>query len=106
MEGTAKIKLISEADARGTFGERIPNAETYKEVYAEIRPVTREEWASAGKNNIKAEMRIDVYAFEYSGEVVIEYNGIKYAVYRTYERRDDDIIELYCELQEGVTYDA
>ena len=42
-----------------------------------------------------------MYSFEYSGEEEVEYNNVRYAVYRTYQV-NQDLMELYLEQKAGV----
>ncbi len=41
-----------------------------------------------------------MFNFDYLGEKIIEYNGVQYTIYRTYNRSVDEI-ELYVELRKG-----
>jgi hypothetical protein len=41
-----------------------------------------------------------VFFGDYAGEKIVEYNGTRYTIYRTYQARND-LIELYVERREG-----
>lgn len=41
-----------------------------------------------------------VYTLDYQEEQKVQYHNKKYNIYRTYER-DDERIELYCEVKTG-----
>lgn len=42
-----------------------------------------------------------VFAGEYSGEALVEYDGKTYAIYRTYRDLNSDYIELYAQREGG-----
>ena len=48
----------------------------------------------------RIESTIPMFQFDYLGEKIIEYNGVQYTIYRTYNRSVDEI-ELYTELKKG-----
>ena len=75
-------------------------SEQYNEVYAEVDSVSRSEWFEAGKAGLRAEFRFTIFLGDWHGEEIVEYNGQRYGVYRTYHRTNDRI-ELYCERQVG-----
>ena len=65
------------------------------EVFAELEPVGRDEFAAAGQKGYKASFKAEVWAFEYSNEPEIIINGEKYTIYRTYGPKTNGKIELY-----------
>lgn len=100
MDANRKIKLINVTITYGALREEILS-ESYTEVYAKVDSITRDEWFSAGKNGIKATYRVTVYGFEYSGEQIIEIDGQRLTVYRSYAVPNSDLLELYLETQGG-----
>ena len=100
MDQTVTIKLIAQ---KTTYDEiRQPVYEDYaREVYAQLRSITRAEWFEAGRNGMRPDIAFIMMSFDYRGETVIEWNGVRYGVYRTFRGRGDRI-ELYCEKQGGV----
>ena len=94
------IKLISETY---TFDEVLNQiaTETVKEVYGSIESISQSEFFNAGQSGFKPDYKVVVWGFEYSNENVVEINGTKYSVYRTYSRKDDKI-ELYLTSKVGV----
>ena len=68
--------------------------EIIKYVYGNRQSVTQAEFFSAGQQGIDAKYRFTIYASEYGGQTLIEYGGIRYNVYRTYQTKED-LIELY-----------
>lgn len=89
------IELISEAPAvHGVFEQ--PVQET-RQVFCEVRSVSRSEWYSAQAQNIQADivfvLTVDA---DYENEKELLFHEKKYRVIRTYI--NDDGIELTCEL--------
>ena len=93
------IYLISETFAQNSMGVLEP-AETRRKVYAQHQSVTADEWFDGGRNGLNPDMRFLMFRPEYRGEQIIEFRGQRYAVYRTYETRND-VIELYVERKQG-----
>lgn len=100
MDSLKKVKLISRLAATSLLGE-VTYTETSKEVFARVASSSQEEWFTAHRDNINSTYRIIVYSFEYEGQTIVEMDGIRYAVYRTYERSKDKV-ELYLEQKEGI----
>lgn len=72
-----------------------------REVFAKMYSITEKEFYDAGMQGLKPEFRFDVRACEYGGEDTLVYDGIKYAVCRTY-RKGREYIELYVMRKAGV----
>lgn len=102
MDRSDIIKLVSitqEQDSRGVWHK----TEQLKTVYASVDSCTASEFFNAGRNGLKPAYRISMFVHDYSGEDIIEYNGKRYAVYRTYHSRND-IIELHVQDKAGVQH--
>ena len=94
------IKLLTttkERDARGVWHENL----TPREVFAKVRTVTRSEFFEGGRNGLNPDFQFTVFHGDYDGESVCEYEGKRYAIYRTYMIPGSDYIELYAERQGG-----
>lgn len=88
------VELITEAPTvHGVFEDPV---QTTRQVYVEVRSVSRSEWYSANAQNINATI-VFVLTVEadYQGEKELYYHDLKYRVIRTYV--SDDGIELTCE---------
>lgn len=70
-------------------------------MFAECYPVGRDEFHAAGQSGYKPSFRADVWADEYSGEVIIEIDGKRYDIYRTYGPKGNGKIELYASERAG-----
>lgn len=64
-------------------------------VFAEVNPVGRDEFQSAGVNGYKAQHQFVVWAAEYDGQPEAVFNGKRLTIYRTYGPRPDGKTELY-----------
>lgn len=64
-------------------------------VFAEMNPIGRDEFQSAGVNGYKAENQFVIWAEEYDDQPEIMVGNKRLTVYRTYGIRPDGKIELY-----------
>lgn len=93
------IKLLNVTTRKDAYGiDR--KAYTSREVFCNVKSVSRAEFHAAGRNGLNPDFEITMFAADYEGETVVEYEGNTFAVYRTY-RADGDYIELYVERQGG-----
>ena len=99
MDRSDEIKLITESWAEDTYGVLQPT-ETTTTVFCDVGSVTGSEIAEFGRNGINPELRMTMFRYDYNGERIVEYNGDRYSVYRTYFARNDTI-ELYVERRGG-----
>lgn len=99
MDRSDVIKLIAETATRDQYGI-FQKTETSREVYAQVDSVTGSEFFEGGRNGLNPELRFRMFAWDYKGERIVEHNGARFAVYRTYLGRDDTL-ELYTERQGG-----
>lgn len=99
MDRSTPICLVSTAYTRDVNGVQ-RKTETVRTVYANVQSVSASEFFEGGRNGLKPEYRFVMFRHDYKGEPVVTYNGVRYAVYRTYIGRNDTI-ELYCERKGG-----
>lgn len=100
MDRSNTIKLISIAYDQDDIGQ-MKRTETPRTVYCDIRSITRAEWAAAGEQGLRPELEIVMFGPDYQGEKIVELDGVRYGVYRTFFGRDDSI-ELYLERKAGI----
>lgn len=103
MDSLIEIALIKEEITLGSCAQEIRTEVSRNYVFGHRGPITRAEWSEAGRRDINAEMRVDIYGFEYEGEETVEIGAAKYGVYRTYSRPNSDYIELYLEKKGGIS---
>lgn len=94
------VKLISETFIFDDIGNQI-STENKKSVFGNIESVSQSEFFSAGQSGFKADFKVLIWGFEYSGETIVELNSIRYSVYRTFLRKDEKL-ELYLTKKVGV----
>ncbi|MBJ8106009.1 MULTISPECIES: phage head closure protein [Bacillus cereus group] len=71
-----------------------------RQVFCRKKSVPQSEFFQAGQNGIKSSCVLIIHFFDYQEEVKVKYGEKTYNIYRTYER-DDEKIELYCEVDIG-----
>ena len=99
MDRSVLIALVSETFAPNEYGVEIPT-ETKREVYAQVQNVSLDEWSNGGRLGLNPSLRFTMFAPDYNEEEIIEYEGNRYTVYRTYIKRND-YIDLYTERRQG-----
>ena len=97
-----EITLISETETLDSLNQPT-TTESTTDVVAEMRSITRAEFFNARQGGLTPEYMFIVSAFDYAGQKVLKYNGTRYAIYRTYDGDDDDHVELYTQVDGGVT---
>lgn len=95
------IKLISQTLTTDELGYPIASETSY-ETFAKRRSITQTEFFSAGKNGITPDFSFEVNDAEYQGQKLLEYEGKRYGIYRTYQP-NNDTVELYAGYKSGVT---
>ena len=100
MDGSNVIKLIKETKSQDEIKQWI-SVETERQVYCDVRSVSRAEWFDAGREGLKPSLVFIMFAPDYEGEKIVEYSGKRYGVYRTYVGRNERI-ELYVEEKGGL----
>jgi SPP1 family predicted phage head-tail adaptor len=100
MDKSDVIKLIKVTNTKDSTG--VPRT-VYGEprtVMCQVDSVTRAEFFEGGRNGLNPEFVFRVFFGDYDGERLLEYNGKRYGIYRTYHGRGDQI-ELYVERKGG-----
>ena len=67
--------------------------------YAQVDSISRDEWLAAGEKGLNPAFRFRLPRSSYGGEASLIYAGKTYAVYRTYEAKNE--IELYAHIEAG-----
>lgn len=76
------------------------SSESSLSVYVDVTSVNSKEWYEGARNGLNPQYRFTMFSFDYDGQKIIEYNGTRYTVYRTFLKSKDEI-ELYTELNKG-----
>lgn len=100
MDRSNVIYLINESYTPDEIGQYIAT-ETKRMVFCDVRSVSRSEWFDAGRNGLHPEYLFTMFAPDYKGEKIVEYDGNRYGVYRTYVGKNEQL-ELYVESKGGL----
>lgn len=95
-----EIILISRTFTMDDLNQQI-STEEQRTVWCRIESISRAEWRDAGVQGLQPELMAVMPTCNYGGEIVAAYNGIRYAVYRTYRNLQTDEIELYLSREVG-----
>lgn len=102
MNRAITIDLITRKYTTDTMGQKV-YTETKNTVYGTLSSISRAEWVSysqTGRQGLVPAYTVTTFFGNYSGESIAEIDGVRYGIYRTYER-DDEQIELYLEKKAG-----
>lgn len=64
------------------------------DVFCNMQSVKATEFYQAAEHGVNAVHTAVLHSYEYSGEKFADYNGIRYSVYRAYEKQDKETVEL------------
>lgn len=84
-------------DARG----QVIYTEEIRAALCEVVPISRDEYFRGAEVGINAEFMFKVNPCEYDREKVIEFEGRRYSIYRTYQTSPDEL-EMYAEFVPGL----
>lgn len=99
-EESAVIRLIPQTETKDADGIPRKTEGSPRAVYCKVSSATAAEVFEGGRNGLNPAYTFRVYRAEYAGETVVEYDGGRYAVYRTFVT-DKDRIELHAEYKGG-----
>lgn len=94
-----KLSLICNNYITDRIGQLIP-VEDKKEVFCDVISISSKEFSNAGVLGLKPVIAFKIWTNEYNGEETVEYNDVRYSVYRTYNNSTNRT-ELYCEKKVG-----
>ena len=60
-----------------------------------MKPIGRDEYATAGEQGMKARYMFEIFASEYDDQSEVLFGKERLTVYRTYGPKDNDKIEVY-----------
>lgn len=99
MDRSDIITLVAVTRTQNEYGQWVASEST-RDVYCQVDSVTQSEFFEGGRNGLNPEFRFTMFFADYENEPIVEYKGLRYAVYRTYLNRNDKI-ELYVERKGG-----
>ena len=100
MERDHVAVLIGQRYEKDALSQLVPR-EHRREVFCTIGSIQQSEFFGAGRKGFKAQFRVTVFSGDYEGEELIEVDGVRYGIYRTY-LDDNDRMELYLKKMGGV----
>lgn len=100
MDKSRVLTLIKTTYTVDEIGQQVP-VETRRDAFCNVSSVSASELFGAGKAGLKPEYRATMFAPDYEREEIVELDGMRYGVYRTYLGRNETI-ELYLERKAGV----
>lgn len=108
MHDVATCVLIKSTPQLGADGKPLTDEignvlteEQRNEVFCKPSGVQASEWHEAGRNGLKAAAVLTVFWLDYDGETVVEFEGKRYSIYRTYPA-DSEHTELHLEEKAGI----
>lgn len=100
MDRSRVLTLIETAYSVDSIGQMLPS-ETRRDVFCNISSISLAEQLAAGQAGLKPECRATMFVHDYHGEGIVELDGVRYGIYRTYLGRNETI-ELYLERKAGI----
>ncbi|MGN8648318.1 phage head closure protein [Gracilibacillus sp. HCP3S3_G5_1] len=90
-----QVTLIKETIEYDKVKNPIP-VETPTTILCDAKSITRSEFYNASINDMKPEIAFTIHNFEYVKQKLVEFEGERYTVIRTY-RIDNEYMELTCQ---------
>lgn len=69
-------------------------------VFCEVSSISQSEFYASADTELQPEFRFSIFFGDYDNQDIVEYQGKRYSVYRSY--RAGDYLELYVERKVGV----
>lgn len=89
------VNLISySGGGQDSDGFPVDKKRESRTVFCDMQSVKETEFFRAAEHGVNALYTAVIHSFEYAGEKIVEYNGVDYSVYRSYEKKDKEVIEL------------
>ena len=95
---TDVITLVAQTISTDQYGNEVAT-EVETQVFCEVDSITQTEFYQAANTELNPEYKFTIFFGDYSDQPIVIYNGVRYAIYRTY--RADDNLELYVERKIG-----
>lgn len=90
----ALIKTIPPTEDTNENGFAELPTEQSRSVFCNKKSVGYSEFYRSQQAGFKAELKIDLHTQDYKGETLVEFEGKRYTVLRTYESKGGDFTEL------------
>lgn len=104
MRFITPIELISERYIKDNLKQQI-STKTYKKIFAAKKSAKQSEFFNAAAKGLKPDKTFIVHTMDYNNQTILRYptgeEGKIYSIYRTYDREDECLTELHCEVRVG-----
>lgn len=90
-----ELTLIQNTYTEDDIGNQVPS-ESKTPIFCGLKSVGRTEFYNAATAGIKPVLIFLIHSYEYNGETIIEFEGNRYKVIRTYSASFEEL-ELTCE---------
>lgn len=98
MDRSDVIYLIAKTSSKDEYGVS-RKSETKRQVFCKVNNVSHSEKTENGLLGLTPAYQFSMFRFDYEGEEVVEYKGVRYAIYDATEY--DDLIRLYAQREKG-----
>lgn len=92
----SELTLISMTIKTDEYGNVVDAEEKRTDVLCAPLSVSRTEFYSAAQAGLNPTNVFEINGFEYNGESLVEFEGVKYSVIRSYQT-DYETVQLTCE---------
>jgi len=92
--------LAPNGHTRDGSGNQVVSYES-STISATKKPIAMSEFYAAAQSGIRPELKLIVHPFEFDGQELVEYDGTRYSLIRTYQTSYDEM-EIYLERKVGV----
>ena len=99
MNRSTPINLIKVTRGKDANGVERESGETVRTVFANVKSASAKEFHDGYRNGLNPRYVFTMFRYDYDNETVIEYDGARYGVNRTYVK--GDAIELHAERKGG-----
>lgn len=98
MDRSDVIYLIAKTTAQDSTGVS-RKTETRRQVFCKVNNVSHSEKTENGLLGLTPTYQFSMFKYDYEGEEIVEYKGVRYAIYDATEY--DDLIRLYAQREKG-----
>lgn len=95
-----EITLVSRSPSGRDPRGQVIYTETTATILCEVVPLSRDEYFRGAQIGLNAEFEFRINPCEYNGEKIVEFEGRRFSIYRTYQSAPDTL-EIYAEYTPG-----
>lgn len=95
------LDLLTTEEGTNDNGFEQINIKSRRTVFANKKDVRQSEFYQAATQGIKLDTMFAIRSVEYNGEKILEHDGIRYNIIRTYDK-NGELTELICSSKEVI----